>query len=151
MVSADESLDQILMLLDDIRERARSGAVVLVEGRRDAAALNELGVKRNVRVLKGGGTLLHALEGVRTHSEAIILTDFDRKGNELALFCAKQLKSLGVQPDLEIRRKLRALVGHELKDIEGLVNHIRRLEATRLPARSMRGTFGPSPDEPRSR
>ena len=141
MRTTAETLEKVLALLEEIRERSSSGTAILVEGKNDAAALKRLQIKENIRILKKKETLLNVLENIGEFKEAIILTDFDKRGTRIAGFCAKHLRGLGVKPDLETRRKLRGLVGKEVKDIEGLASYVEHLRAKCLPVRSMRGTF----------
>lgn len=136
-----EVLEELEKLLDEMRELTHTGTAILVEGRNDLASLKRLQITRNVRILKGKGTLLHTLENLENYQEIIILTDFDHNGRRMAEFCAKQLTGLGVRPNLEFRKRLIELVGREVKDIEGLAAYMAGLRAKLIPVRSTRGTF----------
>lgn len=136
-----KTLEKIEKILEEIRELSEKGVGVLVEGQRDIVSLRKLGIRENVKKIKGRGSILHVLEKISGMEEVVILTDFDRRGQKLAIFCAKQLRGLGIKPNLELREKLMGLVGKDIKDIEGLAKYLRGLEARCLPARSRKGTF----------
>ncbi len=123
----EETLEQVEELLDELREYSRSGVPTLVEGKDDERALRKLDVKGKIfKISSGNKTLLNSLEGLTDFKQIIILTDFDRAGNKLAKFCAEHLKRLGVEPIIEVREKLRALLHKDVKDIQGLASFLRR-------------------------
>ncbi len=98
----------------------------MVEGANDERTMRELGMEGRIfRVLSSSKTLLNFLEGLTDLKQIIILTDFDRAGNKLAKFCAEHLKRLGVEPVVEFRGKLKAILHKDVKDIEGLARFLR--------------------------
>ena len=70
--------------------------------------------------------MLNFLENLAGFEQIIILTDFDRAGDKLAGFCAEHLRRLGVEPIMDIREKLKALLRKDVKDIQGLAGFLRR-------------------------
>jgi 5S rRNA maturation endonuclease (ribonuclease M5) len=120
-----EVLEEVEELLDELREYAAEGAPILVEGSRDRRALRELDVKGPVFQISGKKTTLNFLEGLASYKRVVIMTDFDRRGNELAKFCAKHLRGLGPKPILDLREKLKALLRRDVKDIQGLAKFLR--------------------------
>jgi 5S rRNA maturation endonuclease (ribonuclease M5) len=121
-----EVLEQIQELLNELEEHAARGVPILVEGPRDEEALRELGISGRILCVSGTRkTILNFLEGLVAHEQVVILTDFDRAGNELAKFCATHLKRLGSEPILEVREKLKALLHKDVKDIQGLAKFLR--------------------------
>jgi 5S rRNA maturation endonuclease (ribonuclease M5) len=103
-------------LLDELREDAEEGTPILVEGSRDTKALRELGVRGLIFKISNRKTALNSISDLANFSKIIIMTDFDRTGDELAKFCAKHLQSLGPRPILDIRKKLKELLRKEVKD-----------------------------------
>lgn len=125
-----EVLEEVEKLLDELREYASEGIPVVVEGIRDKRALRELGVKGTVLQISGNRkTALNFLEGLARYEQIVIMTDFDRAGDELAKFCAKHLQGLGAEPVLDLRRKLKALLHKDVKDIQGLAKFLRGQKA----------------------
>lgn len=121
-----EALEQIEELLSDLRESSAQGVPILVEGADDERTLRGLGVEGRIfRVLSSSKTLLNFLESLAGFKQIIILTDFDRGGNKLAKFCVEHLKRIGVEPVVEFREKLKAILRKDVKDIEGLAKFLR--------------------------
>lgn len=112
--------------LKEIRERSSEGTPIIVEGRNDEQALRELSMEGPIhQVPCGGNTTLNSLEDLPDYEEVIILTDFDRTGEELADFCEKQLEKLGVSVLSRLRNRLRSCVRKPVKDIEGMATFLR--------------------------
>jgi 5S rRNA maturation endonuclease (ribonuclease M5) len=120
-----EILEQVEKLLDELREYAADGTPILVEGQHDIKALRELGVRGLIFQISNRKTALNSISDLSNYNKVVIMTDFDRTGDELAKFCAKHLQSLGPKPILEIRKKLKALLHKDVKDIEGLSKFLR--------------------------
>ncbi len=124
-----ETLEELDELLAELREHASNDIPIIVEGTDDIGALKNLGVKGRFHKISGGKSLLNFIESFSGSKEVIILTDFDRTGDELAKFCASHLKRLGVEPVTEIRDKLKSRVRKDVKDIEGLAKFLRNQRA----------------------
>jgi len=93
-------LERVLRKLD--------GEVVIVEGKRDAMALRRIGVKG--RLLEASGRV----EGICLRigaDSAIVLTDNDEAGDELAGMLVGEMEGCGVTPDLQARRDLKYVLG----------------------------------------
>jgi 2,5-diamino-6-(ribosylamino)-4(3H)-pyrimidinone 5'-phosphate reductase len=114
-------------VLEELREESRQGTPVLVEGLHDREALLSLGVKGEIVHLNGGRNLLSLLEGLEGCPRVIVLTDFDREGEELALKCSRYLRVMGVEPLLDPRERLKKLLRREVKDVEGMARFLLQL------------------------
>jgi 5S rRNA maturation endonuclease (ribonuclease M5) len=122
-----ETLEQVEELLGELRECSIDGVPILVEGAADERALRKLDIKEKIfRISSGSKTLLNFLENLAGFEQIVILTDFDRAGDKLAGFCAEHLRRLGVEPIMDIREKLKALLRKDVKDIQGLAGFLRR-------------------------
>ena len=107
--------------------RAENGAVILVEGVRDKASLEALGIRDNV-VMTSQEMLFNLAERVSHMStDVIVLTDWDERGEEVARNAETYLLSNGSKPDMESRKRLRLLTKKEVKDVESLHGYIERL------------------------
>ena len=122
----DEALEQIEELLAELGEKASDGVPIIVEGMDDVKALKRLGIDGRFHKISSGNSLLNFVESFSGSKEIIVLTDFDRAGDELASFIAKHAKSLGVEPITGFRDKLKPLVRRDVKDIEGLAKFLQR-------------------------
>ena len=124
-----DTLEEIECLLLELKERP-DRTVILVEGRKDRLALACLGVGGDiVQVQDARGIFGVAEELARQGKEAIILTDWDRKGGQLAELLRNALRANGVRYDDRIRARLSMLSKKEIKDIESLPSFITYLVA----------------------
>lgn len=101
---------------------------VIVEGKRDAAALKNLGFNGTIIELNDGTSVLTTIERIfqdqGSSTEFIILMDWDKTGNKLA----KQLISYGeacdLNPNDEFRRALSIITAKEISCIEELPSFV---------------------------
>jgi len=100
-------LERVLRKLDK--------SVVIVEGKKDSRALRALGVKG--RILEASGKVRGICSRFDAGS-AVILTDVDEAGDELAEMLVGELEGCGVKPDLQPRRDLRYVLG--FRTVEGI-------------------------------
>jgi 5S rRNA maturation endonuclease (ribonuclease M5) len=103
----EERLDDLEAAVDRLREVAESGTV-LVEGARDLAALDWLGIG-GTHVTLHRGMPLHELEEdlVQCPTPVVLLLDWDRTGGRLLGRLEENLKHR-VQIDVLCRRRLAA-------------------------------------------
>jgi len=124
-----ETLEEVQELLTELRDRPE-GTVILVEGRKDRTALSALGIGGDiVQVQDARGIFGVAEDLARQGKEAIILTDWDRKGGQLADLLRNALRSNGVRYDDQLRARLSMLSKKEIKDVESVPSFIACLEA----------------------
>mgnify|MGYP001060460268 CR=1 FL=1 len=120
-------LEALEELLANLIEASGQGAATIVEGRRDLLALRALGLTGPVIMASRRSALDLAEEAARSYQEIILLTDWDRKGDEMARIIERHLRSVGSRPDREIRSRIKMLVRKEIKDVESLHNYIERM------------------------
>lgn len=124
----EERLERLDEILDRIQSMA-SDHVVLVEGKNDRRALSELGLSlETIEIQKDGGPLRAAEMVYERGKRAIILTDWDDRGDRWAKDLSEQLSALCVPYDLAIRRDLRDVCVKDIKDVESLHSLYGRLE-----------------------
>ena len=70
-----------------------------------------------------------AEDAARNYPQIILLTDWDRKGDEMCRTIERHLRSVGSRPDGEIRSRLKKLVKKEIKDVESLSQYTERTRA----------------------
>lgn len=75
---------------------------VFVEGKKDKQALEKLGIKN---VLTISGNLRLSCDKVKTE-RVFVLTDLDRRGDELARAARDELEARSIKADLEVRKML---------------------------------------------
>jgi dTMP kinase len=127
MRDAKDTLDDLDQVLQDLRERPEN-STLLVEGRKDKAALWVLGVEGDVMPVQNGKRIIQVAEELaKDGREAIILTDWDRKGGQLCRLLRQALRACAVPYDDTKRAKLVRLSKKEIKDVESLPAFMSRL------------------------
>ena len=95
--------------------------MVIVEGKKDAAALKAVGFRRIITLNK---PLYQIAESV-TEKRILILTDLDKKGKELYSKLKKDLDGHSIAVDDTLRN---LLFKTELRQIEGLTHYLKKFE-----------------------
>lgn len=128
---AEERWRRASLLLAQARQRNREVAVViLVEGRKDRDALEQLGFVGPIEVLNRGWSVDDVLVDMverygrkNLHDDGpsmIVLMDWDRTGGRLQTQCRRNLESLDVRFDEELRQTLMVCLKPETRVVEGL-------------------------------
>ncbi len=95
-------------------------SVVIVEGKRDSAALKKLGFSGKVLELHKFGGMIKFVDSVAKYQRLIILLDGDRKGRYLTRKIVEQLQHR-TKVDLSFKRKLVSITKGKIRFIEQLV------------------------------
>jgi 5S rRNA maturation endonuclease (ribonuclease M5) len=126
-----EKQEKLEQLITKLAEEAAKGKPIVVEGKKDAQALQELGVNGAIVTVKTGGkSFLEATMeieklGVGT---VILLLDFDRRGKEGTLRLKHDLERARIKVNTRFWRELQALVGREIQCIESLPSYLGTLQ-----------------------
>ena len=130
------SFIKLSSVIEELKICVEQGIPVLIEGRKDENALKELGINGNFLKVSGSGLKLFEIAEIATQSSSrvVILTDFDRKGNQLAKRLSEDIQSLGPHPDLSFRRTIMGITRRFIKDIESLPRHLEQLELQESPS-----------------
>ncbi|MBI4441144.1 toprim domain-containing protein [Candidatus Woesearchaeota archaeon] len=105
-----------------IEKLRQTDALILVEGKKDMAALAELGITHVMQVK--GRPLYQVVEAVAAgHKECILLVDLDKEGRKLFAYFTKTLSERGIRINNEFRLFLFRTT--ELRQIEGLAKYVR--------------------------
>ncbi len=116
-------MNEFIKALNELIERSKDGAIILVEGRKDVKALRELGVEGKIIPISNipKANLIEKIDG-----DVIILTDWDRKGEILKRDLFSKLLSNGIVADTEIRKKIFSSV--DVNEVENLTKALFRLQ-----------------------
>ncbi|MFA5942934.1 MAG: hypothetical protein WC876_00535 [Candidatus Thermoplasmatota archaeon] len=122
----EERLQKLEDAIDRLRETAESGTVV-VEGARDIAALDWLGIGGTHLTLHRGKPLADLIEDlVQCSTPVVLLLDWDRTGGHLLDRLEDELKHR-VQVDVQSRRRLAAACrSRTLEAVPGELAALRR-------------------------
>ncbi|MPW38142.1 hypothetical protein GBV73_00195 [Thermococcus sp. 101 C5] len=123
-----ENYKRFEQIIDKLREFE---GVILVEGMRDEVALRKLGVETEIIRLSRLPLAEIALIASHYH-DVMILTDFDRKGEELAKKLTRYLEGYKCRVDTETRRELKKIAKKDIKGIEDLYSLYIRVKDLRF-------------------
>jgi len=126
----EKRLEKILQLLDRLATELAKGVPIIVEGQNDVNALHALGVQGDVISAKSSGkSFLDVLSEVERKGkrQVILLMDFDRRGREWTSRLARLLEGMRINPNILFWKQFLGLVGHDVKDIEGLATYLETL------------------------
>lgn len=113
-------------IIDDLKAKSEEGAIIIVEGSKDVAALRELGIGGTiVKVSSIPTSVIVDRIGAR---DVIILTDWDRRGELLVRELARKFSSWGITPDVTTRKRIFALVSKEITSVENLSSFYFKVE-----------------------
>jgi 5S rRNA maturation endonuclease (ribonuclease M5) len=120
-------LEALEELISELLDASLRGAAIIVEGRRDFESLRVLGAKGPIILASQKPVLALAEEASRKYQEIIVLTDWDKKGDEMAYNIKTCLQWSESKWDTEIRSKLKRLVKKDIKDVESLSKYVERV------------------------
>ena len=133
MSAEERRLEAVTELVEAVVGYSRRGVPVIVEGPNDVRALRALGILGPVFCVKSRRLgLVDFLDSIATHSQVLILTDFDKEGRALAWRLRRDLSQMRVKVNTEIWKQLKALVRSEIVGIEDLNKYLDR-HAASLP------------------
>jgi 5S rRNA maturation endonuclease (ribonuclease M5) len=117
----------LIVFVRELNELSEEGGVVLVEGKRDLIALQNLGY--NGKTVSIASLRHRSYRGLLAKAKTVvILTDLDREGRQLAARYVKLLKHDGIEPSLEYRKRLLIASRNTFLHIENLrrFSHLNR-------------------------
>jgi len=121
-----EKVEKIQQILTQLIEESAKGKPIIVEGRKDVHALQELGVKGVILTVKTGGkSFLEATTEIEAFGapEVILFLDFDRRGKEGTRHLQQNLERAKTKVNLKFWQELQGLVGREVQCIESLPSY----------------------------
>ncbi len=122
-----KKLEKIEELLSELSEYSGRGAIIIVEGKRDIFSLRRLGIEGNFE-LATNTSLYNFTETIaKIGNEVVVLTDWDRRGDLLAVKLSGYFENFGLKPELQIRHKMKLMCHKEIKDVESLYTYVVRL------------------------
>ena len=127
----EKRLERINRILKRLEKQSAKGIPIVVEGRNDVISLSRLGIIGDIILAKNSGkSFLDVIDEIekKGKTEIILLFDFDRSGKELTHRTAICLEGMRITPNLVFWKMFLGLVGHDVKDIEGLATYLDNLK-----------------------
>jgi 5S rRNA maturation endonuclease (ribonuclease M5) len=126
-----EKEEKILQALERLAQESAKGIPIVVEGKKDVKALRGLAIKgKIIKAKTGGKSMLDVISKVEECrvQEVILLLDFDRRGREWTRNLKQYLEKMQIKANVVFWKKLRGIVGREVKDIESLASYMETLK-----------------------
>jgi 5S rRNA maturation endonuclease (ribonuclease M5) len=118
-----DKVEKIQHLIAKLTEASAQGKPIVVEGKKDAQALQDLGICGAILTVKTGGKsfleVTAEIEALGTR-EVILFLDFDRRGKEGTKRLQLNLERARIKVNVRFWRELHRLVGREVQCIESL-------------------------------
>jgi len=132
MISEAKRLEKLEKAVEELIERSDAEPVI-VEGKRDVQAMREIGVEGIVKPVNTGIGIINFCEALSSEYDSfIILTDWDRKGGQIAHHLEIGFESVDVKYDTQIRALFAMLTKKDIKDVESLPSYLERLRKSVL-------------------
>ncbi len=122
-----ERLESIEGIILELQALADTGAIIVVEGRRDVASLRQLGINGEIRLASQQPLLEFTEQLSKSGKKIIVLTDWDKRGGMMARKIIDDLLFHGITPNTDIRSRIGILVRKSIKDIESLNSYVNRM------------------------
>jgi 5S rRNA maturation endonuclease (ribonuclease M5) len=122
-----ERLEMLEELVLKLQALADTGAIIVVEGRRDVESLRSLGIRGEIKLSSQQPLLDFTEQLSRSGKDIVLLTDWDRKGGMVARKIIDYLQAFGIMPNTDIRARIGFLVKKRIKDIESLSKYMGKL------------------------
>ena len=118
MLVSEQEISEIKDFVSHLNSMEES--VVIVEGKRDSAALKKIGFSGKVLEFHKFGGMINFTDSVARHENLILLFDRDRKGRYLTRKTI-QLLERRTNIDLRFKKKLTSITKGKIRFIEQLV------------------------------
>ncbi|RLI77096.1 hypothetical protein DRP05_11145 [Archaeoglobales archaeon] len=115
---------EVRKTIDELMEKSKNGAVIVVEGVKDRKSLRDLGVEGEIIVLTSCTDVVDKIRG----KDVVILTDYDDRGNKIEKTLVKKFSSWGITPDVQIKRKIFRFVSKDITAVESLSKYLDKVE-----------------------
>ena len=118
MLVSEQEISEVKDFVSHLNSMEES--VVIVEGKRDSAALKKIGFSGKVLEYHKFGGMINFADSVARHENLILLFDRDRKGRYLTRKTI-QLLERRTNIDLRFKKKLTSITKGKIRFIEQLV------------------------------
>ncbi|MCS7143667.1 MAG: hypothetical protein NZ879_01450 [Archaeoglobaceae archaeon] len=114
-------MEEILRMIEELKEKSRDGWVIVVEGIKDRNALRMLGIEGEIVIFSGFLSTAERLKG----KNVVILTDFDERGIKIEKGLMKVLTGYG-KADVSIKKRIFHYLKKDVTKVEEIYTYFRR-------------------------
>jgi 5S rRNA maturation endonuclease (ribonuclease M5) len=114
------SVESVRSFIRKLNDESSNGALVVVEGPRDARALRALGFQGDLTTLSKNGGIVRLAGMAAQYRRTILLFDLDQEGRSLTKKAARMLEGKNNAIDLFFRRALVAATKGGIRQVEEL-------------------------------
>lgn len=115
-----DTIQELMLFTRKLNDECKNGALVVVEGQRDAKALKSIGFKGDVFLLCHNESFVKLTSKAEGYKKIILLLDLDKKGRILTKKAAMILQEKKSKIDLFFRRELSKVCKGRIKHVEEL-------------------------------
>ena len=115
-----EILECLTLMMKKLNDEYLNGALLVVEGQRDAEALRSIGYIGEPFTLCHNESVSSLVTKAQSHSKVILLLDRDQKGRILTKRVARVLEERKIRLDLFFRRRLSSATKGQVSQVEDL-------------------------------
>ena len=127
MIFTEKGLKELKSCSPSFQSIQEGEQLSLWKEKRDILSLKRLGIEGNFELATRHSLFNFSEKIAGLGSEVVILTDWDRRGDLLAVKLSEYFGNFGLKPELQIRNKLRLISQKEIKDVESLYTYVSRL------------------------
>jgi 5S rRNA maturation endonuclease (ribonuclease M5) len=123
-------MEKIQLLIEKLAADSAKGCLIIVEGQKDFKALRQSGISGKILTAKTSRkSFLDLIAEIEKQSypQVILLLDFDRRGKELTKRLVRHLETVRIKTNADYWKELHALIGRDVKDIEGIPKYLETL------------------------
>jgi 5S rRNA maturation endonuclease (ribonuclease M5) len=116
----DDLIQKVALFIRNLNHESERGSLIVVEGKRDKAALRSLGFLGKIVTLCHNGSINSLAETANSYKKTVLLLDLDNEGRALTKKAAKMLQGKTII-DLAYRKEVGALTKGRIRHIEELI------------------------------
>lgn len=123
------NLQNFSMLIEEIEKAKSNSSLIVVEGKKDEIALEQIGISNIFVINENGKSIYEKIEEIsqiqNKNKEVILLTDIDKEGRKIYSLIKKHLSQMNVKMNNRMRDLMIKL---KISHVEGLDSFINKYQ-----------------------
>jgi 2,5-diamino-6-(ribosylamino)-4(3H)-pyrimidinone 5'-phosphate reductase len=123
--------EKIRQIIEKLVEESKKGIPIIVEGKKDANNLKQMGIEGRIVTAKTGGkNFLDVVSEIETSGirNVVLFLDFDRRGRDGTKRLTEELEHLHIKANMWFWRELGGLINRDVQCIESIPHYIETLQ-----------------------